>query len=159
MYQCLNGAIPSRKCSIKAPAKWRKSAHVLTVIYHQRSKWLGPKSEPIPCQPIWVETSGGPLEKSMCLTLKQYFGESLLVNIMKLDVWVLVTLSAILGLLFFGSLIWLLIKIVRKFLKNNNDANSLPQNEAISNQPLMEVSSVQKITLLPTSLTQPSFKN
>ena len=80
-------------------------------------------------------------------------------NIMKLDVWVLVTLSAILGLLFFGSLIWLLIKIVRKFLKNNNDANSLPQNEAISNQPLMEVSSVQKITLLPTSLTQPSFKN
>ena len=29
MYQCLNGAIPSRKCSIKAPAKW--------------SKWLGPK--------------------------------------------------------------------------------------------------------------------
>ena len=81
-------------------------------------------------------------------------------NIMKLDVWVLVTLSAILGLLFFGSLIWLLIKIVRKFLKNNdNEPNSLPQNEAISNQPLMEVSSVQKITLLPTSLTQPSFKN
>ena len=30
------------------------------------------------------------------------------------------------------------------FAKNNNEANSLPQNEAISNQPLMEVS-VQKI--------------
>ena len=70
-------------------------------------------------------------------------------NIMKLDVWVLVILSTILGFLFFGSLIWILIKIVRKFLKNNdnNEPNSLPQNEAISNQPLMEVS-VQKITLL-----------
>ena len=37
---------------------------------------------------------------------------------------------------------------MRKFLKNNNnELNLLPQNEAITNQPLMEVS-VQKITLL-----------
>ena len=41
--QCLNGAIPSRKRSIKAPAKWRHSVYVLTEICHQRSKWLGPK--------------------------------------------------------------------------------------------------------------------
>ena len=79
-------------------------------------------------------------------------GKPTCVNIiMKFDVllWVLVTLSAILGFLFFGSLIWILIyKIMRKFLKNNNnELNSLPQNEAITNQPLMEVS-VQKITLL-----------
>ena len=79
-------------------------------------------------------------------------GKPTCVNIiMKFDVllWVLVTLSAILGFLFFGSLIWILIyKIMRKFLKNNNnELNLLPQNEAITNQPLMEVS-VQKITLL-----------
>ena len=43
MYQCLNGAIPSRKCSIKAPAKWRNSVYVLTEICHQRIKWLGAK--------------------------------------------------------------------------------------------------------------------
>ena len=43
MYQCLNGAIPSRKCSIKAPAKWGNSVYVvLTDICHQRSKWLSP---------------------------------------------------------------------------------------------------------------------
>ena len=79
-------------------------------------------------------------------------GKPTCVNIiMKFDVllWVLVTLSAILGFLFFGSLIWILIyKIMRKFLKNNNnELNLLPQIEAITNQPLMEVS-VQKITLL-----------
>ena len=45
MYKYLIGAIPSRKCSIKAPAKWRKSVYVLTEICHQRSKWLGPKYE------------------------------------------------------------------------------------------------------------------
>ena len=44
MYQCLNGAIPSWKCSIKAPAKWRNSVYVLC----QRSKWLGPK-----CNLMW----------------------------------------------------------------------------------------------------------
>ena len=43
MYQCNNGAIPSRKCSIKTPAKWRNSAYVLIEICHQSSKWLGPK--------------------------------------------------------------------------------------------------------------------
>ena len=43
MYQCPNGAIPSRKCSIKAPDKWRNSIYVLTEICHQRSKCLGPK--------------------------------------------------------------------------------------------------------------------
>ena len=37
-----NGAVPSRKCSIKAPAKWRNSVYVLTEICHQRSKWLRP---------------------------------------------------------------------------------------------------------------------
>ena len=42
MYQCLNRAIPSRKCSNKAPSKWRKSVYVLTEICHQRSKWLSP---------------------------------------------------------------------------------------------------------------------
>ena len=88
----------------------------------------------------------------MCVLDSQtvFWGKPSCECIMKLDVWVLVILSTILGFLFFGSLIWILIKIVRKFLKNNNDnnePNSLPQNEAISNQPLMEVS-VQKITLL-----------
>ena len=43
MYQCLNGAIPSRICSFKAPAKWGSSVYVLTEVYHQRSKWLAPK--------------------------------------------------------------------------------------------------------------------
>ena len=45
MYQCLNGAIPARKCSIKAFAKWKTAKYV----YYpgQRSaikgsKWLGP---------------------------------------------------------------------------------------------------------------------
>ena len=42
MYQCLNEATPSRKCSIKAPAKWRNSVYVLTEICHLRSKWLDP---------------------------------------------------------------------------------------------------------------------
>ena len=46
MCQCLNGAIPSRKCSIKAPANWRNSVYVLMEICHQRSKWLGPNSSP-----------------------------------------------------------------------------------------------------------------
>ena len=41
MYQLLKGAIPSRKCSIKAPAKWRNSVYALTEICHQRSKCLG----------------------------------------------------------------------------------------------------------------------
>ena len=43
-YQCLNGAIPSWKCSFKTPAKWRNSDYVLTELCHQRSKWLGPKN-------------------------------------------------------------------------------------------------------------------
>ena len=44
MYQCLNGAIPSRKCSITASAKWRNSVYVMMEICHKRStKWLGPK--------------------------------------------------------------------------------------------------------------------
>ena len=30
MHQCLKGAIPSRKCSIKAHTKWRNSVHILT---------------------------------------------------------------------------------------------------------------------------------
>ena len=42
MYQWINGAIPSRKCSIKAPAKWKNSVYVLTEICHNRSKWFGP---------------------------------------------------------------------------------------------------------------------
>ena len=42
MYQCLNGAIPSRKCSITAPAEWSNSVYVLTEICHQRIKWLDP---------------------------------------------------------------------------------------------------------------------
>ena len=42
MYQCLNGAIISRKYSIKAPPKRRNSVYVLTEICHQRSKWLRP---------------------------------------------------------------------------------------------------------------------
>ena len=40
--QCLSGAIPSRKCFIKAPAKWRHSLYVLTEICHKLSKWLVP---------------------------------------------------------------------------------------------------------------------
>ena len=42
MYHCLIRAIPSRKGSIKAPAKSKTSVYVLTEICHQRSK-LGPK--------------------------------------------------------------------------------------------------------------------
>jgi len=80
-------------------------------------------------------------------------GKPTCVNIiMKFDVllWVLVTLSAILGFLFFGSLIWILIyKIMRKFLKNNNnELNLLPQIEAITNQPLMELQDAEKETTL-----------
>ena len=41
MYQCFNWAIHSKKCSIKAPVKWRNSVYVLTEICHQRSKRLG----------------------------------------------------------------------------------------------------------------------
>ena len=40
MYQCLYGAIPSRKCSIKAPAKWGNS--VYEVVYDYIGPWLGP---------------------------------------------------------------------------------------------------------------------
>ena len=37
----INGAIPSRKCSIKIPAKW--PLYVLKKeIYYQEWKWLGP---------------------------------------------------------------------------------------------------------------------
>ena len=43
MYQCPNGAVPSRKCSVKASAKWRNIVYVLMEMCHQRSKWLGPK--------------------------------------------------------------------------------------------------------------------
>ena len=32
------------QCLSRAPAKWRNTVYVLTEIYHQRSKWLGPKS-------------------------------------------------------------------------------------------------------------------
>ena len=38
----LNGALPSRKCSIKAPAKFKTSVYVLTDIYLQWSKRLCP---------------------------------------------------------------------------------------------------------------------
>ena len=34
----INGVIPSRKCSIKAPAKLRNYGYVLTQTCHQRSK-------------------------------------------------------------------------------------------------------------------------
>ena len=44
MYQCLNKAIPSRKCSINPPAINEETlVYVLTEICHERSKWLGPK--------------------------------------------------------------------------------------------------------------------
>ena len=54
MYQCLNGAIPSRKCSIKAPAKWRHSVYVLMDICLQWSKWLGPLAEETVKPGFWV---------------------------------------------------------------------------------------------------------
>ena len=38
----LNGALPSSKFSIKAPAKCKTSVYVLMEIRHQRSKRLGP---------------------------------------------------------------------------------------------------------------------
>ena len=41
MYQYLNRAIPSRKCSIKAPAKWRNSIYVLMEICYRTSKLQG----------------------------------------------------------------------------------------------------------------------
>ena len=41
----VNGVIPSRKCSIQAPAEWRRnSVYGLMEICHQRSKWLHPMS-------------------------------------------------------------------------------------------------------------------
>ena len=40
MYQCLNGAIPSRKCSMKTHAKCKTSIYVLTEICLQGSKRL-----------------------------------------------------------------------------------------------------------------------
>ena len=40
-YQSLNRALPSRKCSIKAPAKCETSVYVLTEICLQWSKRLG----------------------------------------------------------------------------------------------------------------------
>ena len=43
--QSLNGALPSRKCSIKAPAKCKTSVCVLIEICLQWSKWLGPLSD------------------------------------------------------------------------------------------------------------------
>ena len=43
MYQCLNSALPSRKYSIKTSVKCKSSVHVLTEIFLQWSKWLGPK--------------------------------------------------------------------------------------------------------------------
>ena len=42
MYLCFNGAIPSRKCSINAPAKCKLWVWFSTDICHQRGKWLGP---------------------------------------------------------------------------------------------------------------------
>ena len=44
-----NGAIPSRKCSIKAPAEWRNSVYVLMEICPLWSKRLGPWSGIILC--------------------------------------------------------------------------------------------------------------
>ena len=39
-YQSLNGALPSRKCSIKAPDKYKTSAHVLTEICLPSKRWV-----------------------------------------------------------------------------------------------------------------------
>ena len=44
-YQSLNRALPSRKCSIKAPAKCITSVYVLTEICLQWRKRLGPISK------------------------------------------------------------------------------------------------------------------
>ena len=41
-YQSLNGAIPSIKCFIKAPAKCKTSIYVLMENHLQWCKWLGP---------------------------------------------------------------------------------------------------------------------
>ena len=46
-YQSLNRALPSRKCSIKTPAKCKTSVYVLTEICLQWSKWLVPKLHPL----------------------------------------------------------------------------------------------------------------
>ena len=43
-YQNINGALPSSKCSIKAPAKCKTSVYVLLEICLQWSKPLGPWS-------------------------------------------------------------------------------------------------------------------
>ena len=40
--QSLNGALPSRKCSVKAPANFKTSVYVLMEICLQWSKWLVP---------------------------------------------------------------------------------------------------------------------
>ena len=45
MYQCLNGAIPARKCSIKAFAKWKSAMYLYYAGQRSAikgSKWLGP---------------------------------------------------------------------------------------------------------------------
>ena len=44
-YQSLNGALSSRKCSIKASTNCKTSVYVLTDICLQCSKWLGPMVE------------------------------------------------------------------------------------------------------------------
>ena len=47
MYKCFNGAITSRKYSIKVLAKWRNYFYVLTENYRQRRKWLGRNSRQV----------------------------------------------------------------------------------------------------------------
>ena len=74
MKLCLNGAIPSRKCSVNAPAKWRHSVYVLMEICHQRSKWLGPWSS-------WrLLSSGSALSSVGFGALRRCFKPSLIVQ-------------------------------------------------------------------------------
>ena len=53
VYQCLNGAIPSMKCSIKAPPKCKTSIYVLTEICLQWSKRLSPNTLNLKNGEIW----------------------------------------------------------------------------------------------------------
>ena len=58
MYQFLNRAIPSRKCSIKAPATRRNSVYVLMEIYNQEvNDWDLDLMEPASPGPFPSSTS------------------------------------------------------------------------------------------------------
>ena len=69
-YQSLNGALSSRKCSIKASTNGKTSVYVLTAICLQCSKWLGPMVEYADRKKYYIFfTSSHQLNKANAATL------------------------------------------------------------------------------------------